>query len=837
MRRASFNDGWQYREKVNPFAELAGAVTPYAAVRLPHDAMIGRDRSPRLDPATAYFPGGVCQYRKAFTRPEYPDGGRAIVQFEGVYRDAMVYLNGALAASHAYGYTAFTADLTSLLLPGENTLLVESRSHQDSRWYSGAGIYRPAWLWTGGPVRVALDGVTITTPDIDAGRAIAEVAVTIESDSLVLRTVMARVRVTGPDGDLAAAGEVPVTIRPHSSATARQRLVIEAPARWGPDSPRLYAAEVQLCERAGAAASHAVAGTAAGGGEGAVIDQARATFGIRRLQVDPRRGLRVNGEPVKLRGACVHHDSGILGAATFPAAEDRRVRLLKAAGFNAIRSAHNPASPALLAACDRHGMLVIDEAFDMWAAGKNGFDYSLDFPAHWERDIEAMVAKDRNHPCVIMYSIGNEVIEAGTPAGAATGRDLAEKVRSLDQGRLVTNGVNGMLAAMDDVRAQLAEHRNAVAQDAGVNTMMNQVGELLARVAAMPAVTDRTAESFGVLDVAGMNYLQGRYELDRDLFPNRVIVGTETAPPEIDRLWRLVLDNPHVLGDFTWAGWDYLGEVGVGRVQYPAAAEPLAFEAPYPWIAAWTGDLDITGTRRPASYYRQIVFGLRATPYIAVQRPQHHGEAAVLGQWSWSDSVASWTWPGFAGKPVVVEVYSAADEVELLLNGQCAGRAPAGEAHRFKAAFDLSYQPGTLTAIAYRDGREESRTTLATATGPLTLTATADRDELPADGGDVALVEITLADAHGTVPACADRLLVATVTGAGELVALGSGRPRTQEGYQAGAHTTFQGRALAAVRATGPGDLKLEVSSADGLSAAITLTARPVATGGGGHRG
>jgi beta-galactosidase len=807
MRRTSFNDGWQFREKVNPFAELVGTVIPYQDIRLPHDAMIGRDRSPDLEPATAYFPGGDYQYRKAFTRPEHPEGGRAVLEFEGVYRDAMVYVNGALAAGHAYGYTGFTADLTPFLVPGENTLLVEARSHQDSRWYSGTGIYRPVWMWTGGPVRIAPDGITITTPDIDAERAIAEVAVTIDSDSPVLRTVTLRVRVTGPDGTVAG-GEVPVTIRPRASAAARQRLVIESPALWGLDSPGLYTATAEITD-----------------GD-AVIDDAAATFGVRRLRLDPRRGLRVNGETVKLRGACVHHDSGILGAATFPAAEDRRVRLLKEAGFNAIRSAHNPASSALLEACDRHGMLVIDEAFDMWQSGKNGYDYSLDFQANWERDIEAMVAKDRNHPSVIMYSLGNEIIEVGVPAGAATGRDLAEKVRALDPARYVTNGVNGVLAALDDVRRQMADRRKSLAEESGINTVMNEIGEHMAQIGTMPVVTERTAESFGVLDVAGMNYLHGRYEMDRDLFPNRVIVGTETAPPDIDRLWRLVLDNPHVLGDFTWTGWDYLGEVGVGRVQYLEPGDRPSFEAAYPWIASWTGDLDITGTRRPASYYREIVFGLRTAPYIAVQRPEHHGKSPVRGPWSWTDSVSSWTWPGFEGKPVIVEVYSAADEVELLLNGRSLGRSPAGEAQRFRAEYDLSYEPGTLEAIAYRDGQEEARATLATAAGPLTLTATADRDRLAADGGDVAFVEVTLADAGGTVATGSDRQLTATVTGGGELAAFGSARPRTEEGYQTGAHTTFDGRALAVIRATGPGDLKLEVSSADGLTATVTLYAR-----------
>ena len=809
MKRTSFHDGWQVRELVNPFFELAGTVVPYADVRLPHDAMISRDRSPGLTPAAAYFPGGAYQYRKVLTRPEQPDGGRTLLEFEGVYRDAMVFLNGAYVTGHAYGYTGFTADLTPFLVPGENTLLVSARSHQDSRWYTGTGIYRPVWLWTGGPVRIAVDGVTVTTPDIDAERAIAEVAVTIDSDSPVLRTVALHVRVTGPDGTVAAAGEVPVTIRPRSSAVARLRLAIDSPALWGPQSPSLYTVTAELT------------------GDGAPVDDAAASFGIRRLQLDPRHGLRVNGEPVKLRGACVHHDSGILGAATFPAAEDRRVRLLKEAGFNALRSAHNPASTALLEACDRHGVLVIDEAFDMWDFGKSGHDYSAAFQDNWRRDIEAMVAKDRNHPSVVMYSIGNEIIEAGTPAGAATGRDLAEKVRALDATRYVTNGVNGLLAAVDDIRQAVTERRQAIADTGGgINQMMGQIGELMGRVATMPGVTTRTAESFGVLDVAGMNYLHGRDELDRGLFPNRVIVGTETAPPEIDRLWRLVRDNPHVLGDFTWTGWDYLGEVGVGRAQYLAEGENPAFEGPYPWITAWTGDIDITGTRRPGSYYREIVFALRTEPYIAVRRPEHHGKNPVLSQWSWTDTAASWTWPGFAGKPVTVEVYSAADEVELLLNGQPVGKSPAGESQRFTATFDIGYEPGTLEAVAYRDGQEVARASLRSADGPLTLTAAADCDELPADGTDVAFIEVALSDAAGTVATGADRPLTATVTGPGELAAFGSGRPCTEEGYLAGVHTTFDGRALAVVRATGPGEITLAVSSSDGLSDTVTLTAQ-----------
>jgi beta-galactosidase len=808
MKRFPFHDGWQFREKVSPFAELTGAVVPYQEVRLPHDAMIGRARTPGGHAATAFFPGGAYQYRKAFTLPDEPGGRRTVLEFEGVYRDAVVYVNGALAGRNRYGYTGFTVDATEFLVPGENVVSVEARSHLDSRWYSGAGIYRPAWLWTGGEMRIALGGLRVTTPDIDAGRAVAEVAVTIENDTALLRTAALRVRLIGPDGTVAATGETPVSVRARSRAVARQRLVVAAPALWSVTSPSRYTAEAELVL------------------DGLAADAAQASFGIRRLQLDPVRGLRINGEPVTLRGACVHHDNGILGAATFAAAEDRRVRLLKQAGFNAVRSAHNPASTALLDACDRHGMLVMDELSDMWTTGKTAFDYCLDFPETWERDVEAMVAKDCNHPSVIFYSIGNEIPEAGTPAGAAIGREIAEKVRGLDSTRFVTNGVNGMLAVMDEVAMMTAEHREHLDEATGINTMMNQVGDFLARVAASPVVTERTAESLGMLDVAGLNYGQARYELDRQLFPNRVIVGTETAPPQIDRLWRLVLDNPHVIGDFTWTGWDYLGEAGAGRVQYLTGGELPSFEAGHPWITAWLGDLDITGTRRPASYYREIVFRLRRAPYIAVQRPEHYGKKPVLGQWSWTDSVASWTWPGFEGKPIVVEVYSDADEVELLLGGHPVGRAPAGEAQRFRAEFELAYQPGELTAVAYRGGSQADRTSLASASGALSLVASAEDGVVPADGSDIAFIRLALADAAGTVPAGFDLPVTVTITGPGELAAFGGANPRTEESYHTGTHSTFDGRALAAIRATGAGEIRLQAVTANGLTATAVLHAK-----------
>jgi beta-galactosidase len=518
----------------------------------------------------------------------------------------------------------------------------------------------------------------------------------------------------------------------------------------------------------------------------------------------------------------VHHDNGVLGAATFARAEERRVQILKDAGFNAIRMSHHPMSTAMLDACDRFGMLVMDEAFDMWTAAKSDFDYSLEFPQWWERDIEAMVAKDVNHPSVIVYSIGNEIAETGTPAGSAWGRELAEKVRALDSTRYVTNAVNGMLAVLD----QLAAMRSRPRADAGINTLMADPGDMMNAISSSDLVTRRTEESFSVLDIAGINYAEARYALDRDRFPNRIIVGSETFPTRIDGNWQLVKQYPNVIGDFTWTGWDYLGEAGIGRPQYAAAdGTPPGFNGPYPWLLAGCGDIDITGHRRPASYYRQIVFGLRTQPYLAVRRPENHGKTFTGTPWAWSDSIASWTWPGSEGAPVTVEVYSDADEVELLVNGRCLGRKPAGERHRYRAEFEALYQPGELLAVAYTGGAETGRHRLRSAAGPLQLRAEADRHVINAGGGDLAYVTLTLTDPAGTCCTGSDRPVRLEVAGHGTLIGFGSAIPATEERFDAAERQTYDGRALAVLRPTGPGTIRLTATAPDCEPAEIKITA------------
>jgi beta-galactosidase len=810
VKRTSFNADWQVRPKVSHFLELlGGGAEPWQAVTLPHDAMVHGRRDPDAHWANGFFPGGVWQYEKTFLADEGWRGRRVLLEFEGVYRGASVWVNGALAGHRPYGYTDFTVSIGEHLRFGEeNHVEVHATSHDDSRWYSGAGIYRPVHLLVGDPVHLALDAVTITTPTVDDGGAVVAVATKVENESLVTTTTTVSTEVLEGTGTVVARDVAPLTMYPGAIETLRQRLLVVQPQRWSVDAPNLYTCRTTV------------------EADGEAIDEETTTFGIRTLAVDAVRGLRINDEPLELRGACVHHDNGVIGAATIPRADERRVQILKDAGFNALRSAHHPMSREMLAACDRIGMLVMDEAFDMWGEQKNEDDYGRVFPDWWEADVGAMVRKDRNHPSVIMYSIGNEVPDTGTPSGARIGRAICERIRALDDTRLVTNSINHMLACGPAMFAAFGDGSGApsASPEMGVNTTMTMFEQWLPVLLQQEVVDEKTAESFSYLDVSGYNYGEPRYTIDRELHPQRVIVGSETNPAKIARNWELVRELPHVIGDFTWTGWDYLGEAGIGRMRYGGdrVGDDVrddvtgGFMAQYPWITSNTGDIDITGFRRPVSYWREIVWGRRDTPYVAVRPPEHHGEDANLRQmWTSTDAIASWSWSGYEGKPVAVEVYADADEVELLINGESAGRVPVGESHPYLATIDTTYSPGELLAVAYREGGETGRCSLTSASGPVLLDVQVDRARIGATDRDLAYVDIALVDAAGNLHSSEDRPVTVAVDGPAVLQGLGSGNPCTEETFGSPTHDTYDGRALAVVRPTGPGTITVTVSAED----------------------
>lgn len=818
MKQELFNESWQVSKKQGSFG-LQVNVAP-KMITLPYDPVIFT--APTADAIgdfkVGYFNCGSYEYIKKFDVPAEWSTKKVILQFDGVYRRSQVYVNSEYAGGWSNGYTQFFLELNKFLCYGEqNTIKVIVHTTDDERWYCGAGIYRDVNLLTSELIHITPNGVKIKTENCDKNEAIISVSTIIKNESAeAKKSVKVKSQILDADKNVVAEVTATVTTYSGESEVLHQRLYIASPKLWNVEAPNLYTYHTEVRNF-----------------EDTILDEADGTFGIRSLKLDVNNGLRINDESVLLRGACIHHDNGPAGAISTDALEERRVRLLKEGGFNAIRTAHNPASPALLRACDSLGLLVMEEAFDTWTLNKSDFDYASDFPMWWEKDLEAMINKSYNNPSVILYSIGNEIADTGNASGSAFGRKIANRVRELDSTRFITNGINGMVSCMElmmgmAAQAQQATPEGADAAGAGqsgeVNSMMNGFGDMMKQIVMIPLVGDATAESYSCLDLAGYNYADTRYEMDRMIYPNRVIVGTETFPADIDTNWKKVKELSHVVGDFSWTGWDYIGEAGIGHVRYKTDEVKDGIYGVYPSLTAMCGDISISGYRRPVSYYREIVFGLRKEPYIAVQRPEHYGETPIATPWCWSDSVSGWTWNGFEGKPIKIEVYSDADEVELLCNNISIGRAPVGESNRFKAIFDTVYTVGTLTAQAYRDGKAAESYSLFTAVGDVKVFAKPDKTDVNID--DIALVSITFCDEKGETFHNVTQKVSVTVTGEGELYALGTDDPKAFELFSDTTRTTFDGRALAVIRATAKGDIKVEVKSENGATHEVVLLAK-----------
>lgn len=790
MIRQSFNTGWEIVSIQNNMGikQLDGQ-----HIVLPYDCMQHSKRSADA-PAqshTGYYPNQVCTLAKRLVVPCDWSERHVVLEFEGVYTNSMVYVNGDYAGGCPNGYTNFLVELDDYLKYGEeNEIKVVAKTNVDSRWYTGAGIYRDVNLMVGNLVYILPYGHQIMATDIETDSATAIVTTKLKNLSYATHTLRVETRLLNSEGKEVAQGSEVVTMFAGADEVLRQRLFILQPQLWEMDSPHLYTAQTCLYE-----------------GE-EKLDEACSTFGVRRLALDVEHGLRINGKKVKLRGACVHHDNGVIGAATIARAEERRVQLLKQAGFNAVRSAHNPISRAFLEACDREGILVMDELSDIWTRSKTEYDYSTTFSYHWKQDVEAMVNKDYNHPLVIMYSIGNEIPENGSPHGARIGRQLAEAFRALDPTRYTINSVSLMMVVMDKFVSAVGFEQGDV-EDSEINEIMTIAGPRMAEITKSELVSNSTAEVFGAVDIAGYNYATERYLLDRELYPNRVLCGSETFPKQIAQNWEIVKKNSHVIGDFTWTGWDYIGEAGLGRVRYAEDSEQ-SFFGEYPWYISCCSDLDITGHRRPVSYFREIVFGLRSEPYIAVSYPWVEGKTFVPVLWSFFDGISSWTWPGYENKSIVVEVYAPGDRVELWCNGRKLGEAALDG---YKATVRTTYQPGELVAIAYEKDKELGRTSLRTAGETLRLRVEADRSEIQSSDRDLAYLSIWLEDEMGIVNNMADRKVSVTVSGACELLGLGSANPKSEEDFRAGCYTTFDGHALAVLRPREAGIAKVLVEA------------------------
>ena len=807
MIRQPFNSDWSVGPKGSPFDAFSGG-TARTPVTLPHDGLRDLPRSADSSNGshTGYYPSAHLEYTKTIDVPAEWREKSVVLDIEGAYRDAVVYVNGDFAAQRPNGYVGFSVALDPFLRFGEaNTISVEVRTHEDSRWYTGAGLYRNVWLVATEPVHIPLDGVRIATPVIEADLAFVTTSVEVANETRHTRTVRVETEIRDDTDTVLSLQTAPITLLPGTTGRVHLRHYLLAPALWDVDDPRLHTAHTRLQE-----------------GD-TLLDEDESVFGVRSVTVDPVHGLRINGSSVKLRGGCIHHDNGPLGSAAHPRAEERRVVLLKEAGYNAVRSSHNNISRAFLDACDRHGLLVWDEVSDVWTKSKTAFDYSLDFPEWWERDVESMVAKDFNHPSVIMYSTGNEIFETGSSIGSTWGRALAEKVRSLDSTRLITNAINGMVATMDVFAAQMSSGDEPL----NINALMGSMEDMMNTLGSTGLVSERIEESQSQLDVCGVNYAEARYAIDAEKHPNRILVGSETFPRALDRIWPLVEQHPTVIGDFAWTAWDYIGEASIGRPVYPDDADtPRGTSSPFPWMLAQSGTIDILGNRRPVSFWQETIWGLRNQPFIAVQRPEHHGREVFVGGWSWDDVVSSWSWKVPPGSPIKVDVYSDSDEVELRLDGSTIGHAQVGAQKACIAKFDIEYRPGELTAIAIRDGKEIGRSTLRTHSDRIQIALSADRTELRADGTDLAYVSVELADETGTIATDVTAAVSVEIEGPGILAGFGSAQPDTTEDFAAATRTTYDGRALAIIRPTGPGTITLRAAATGLPLQYLNLTAR-----------
>src|SRR5688572_326592 len=768
-----FHRGGAQRAEIPEFDD-----SKWRKVDLPHDWSIEDlpgTKSP-FDPnaisqvSGGFTVGGTGWYRKTFSIPAEQKGMHIHIQFDGVYMNADFWLNGQHLGNHPYGYTSFSFDITDKIKFAEkNIIAVQVKNEgQNSRWYSGSGIYRHVWLKVIDPVHTSPLGIYITTPEANASTSKVHIETNVTNLTSTTAQVNLVTRILNLKADEVIKVESQQQVKPNDGYLFQQDLTVRSPDLWSLESPSLYTAVTEVYNGV------------------RLVDRVETKFGIRIISFDVANGFRLNGKTVKLKGGCVHHDNGPLGSKAFDRAEERRVELLKASGYNAIRSSHNPPSPEFLDACDRLGMLVIDEAFDMWKYANNPHDYHLYFPEWWSKDIGSMVFRDRNHPSIILWSIGNEIRGMETPEVINIAKMLGDYIRKLDPTRPITAAVNGLSPAKDPF--------------------------------------------FATLDIKGYNYAAGGdhlkesiYKQDHDRLPGRIMMGTESYPLEAFGAWMPVIDYPFVIGDFVWTAFDYIGEASIGWRGYWQESNF------YPWNLAFCGDIDICGWKRPQSYYRDALWmENRISVFVKPPNPSFplNPNKQSWSKWEWHDVVADWNWAGYENKPLEVSVYSSCQEVELFLNGKSLGKKQTNRDTKFTATWQLPYKAGILKTIGYTNGKQVASSQLQTAKQPVKIKLSADRSIIKADGQDLSYITVELVDANGVRNPKAENLVKFKIDGPGTIVGVGNANPVSLESYQLQQRKAWQGRCLVIIRSTqNSGNINLTVT-VDGMpSSKLVITA------------
>ncbi|MGQ7857130.1 sugar-binding domain-containing protein [Pedobacter sp. WC2501] len=760
-RKQLFDYDWKFflgdtpEAKANDFNDSG-----WRSLDLPHDWSIEGKISPKNTTGAngGYLPSGIGWYRKTFQVPDRQKEKKTVIYFEGVYMNSEVFINGKSLGVYPYGYSSFSYDLTPYLNFGKENVIavrVDNSQQLNSRWYSGSGIYRHVWMIASDPVHVAHWGVDISTPQVSSKKAIVLVKTKVKNETASARSIVVKTLLWDKNAKNAGDGQMTVELPANSEKEITQTIQVSNPMLWTPETPYLYQAHIQVVK------------------DKKVLDDTKTSFGIRSLKFTAENGFQLNGKTVKINGGCVHHDNGCLGAAAFDRAEERKVESLKAGGFNAVRTSHNPPSEAFLDACDRLGLLVMDESFDCWKIGKTTNDYEKYFKQWWQRDLDAMVLRDRNHPSVFMWSIGNEIPERADPDAVKTARMLSVAVKKIDNTRPVTSAIvaNGKWEVFDPLMA--------------------------------------------VHDVAGYNYNLHSAPDDHKRVPSRIIVQTESYPKDAFANWKLVQENNYVIGDFVWTAIDYLGESGIGRYYYSGEVPGEHWENNFfPWHGAYCGDIDLTGWRKPISHYRSMLYNDNEKLYMAVREPAPEPLEIKETLWSVWPTWESWTWPGFEGKTVQVEVYSKYPGVRLYLNNKLLGEQATTREQQFKATFQVPYTAGLLKAVGVEDNKETGSAILKSAGEAAKIKLTADRKEILANGQDLSYIKIEVTDKEGTIQPNATNRLHFKIEGPGVIAGVDNADLKDFEQYVGDTRKVWKGKALVVIKSKHEvGDIKLTVTS------------------------
>ncbi|HMQ59054.1 MAG TPA: glycoside hydrolase family 2 TIM barrel-domain containing protein [Flavilitoribacter sp.] len=770
-RKQLFDDNWKFSLEDSPGAGQPGFRDEnWRTLNLPHDWSIEGQLDPNnpMGNDGGYLPAGVGWYRKKFTVPASWQGKLVSVYFEGVYMNAEVFINGKSLGAHPYGYTSFRYDLTPFLhICAENVLAVsvDNAQQKNCRWYSGSGIYRHVWLEVSEPVHIDHWGVAVTTPEASPEQATVLIKTRIKNETASPQRVVLSAQLSDQRGEKVGKKDNRIDLPPNCEKEISQTIDVQNPMLWSPENPYLYRAGIEVIRN-----------------KKTIDGVTDLTVGIRSIRFTPENGFQLNGKTVLINGGCVHHDNGCLGAAAFDRAEQRKAELLKAAGFNAVRTAHNPPSEAFLDACDRIGLLVLDESFDGWRSKKNPYDYARIFDEWWQRDIESMVLRDRNHPSVFMWSIGNEIYERKKPEAVETAKMLAGAVRAIDPTRPVTSAMTGGDEDWASFDPLMAQH-----------------------------------------DVCGYNYHMHLAESDHERVPSRIVLHTESFPKDAFYIRDMVQKHDYIIGDFVWTAMDYLGESGIGRWFYSGEVTGEHWErSMFPWHAAYCGDIDLTGWRKPVSHYRSMLYNDDEKLYMAVREPEPAPLEIHTTKWAVWPTWESWTWPGYEGKDLQVEVYAKYPKVRLYLNDRFIGEQPTARDQEFKATFILPYSPGVLKAVGVEDGQEGETIVLQTAGEASGIRLSADRTTLSADGQDLSFITVNITDQAGVFQPNADNRLHFRVEGPGIIAGVANGDIKDLDPYVSDTRKAWHGRALVVIRSKQtPGSIRLTVSS-DGLPDAGT---------------